>query len=284
MNSEPKADEPTTSAPTSTGPAPGHPGPQPLGPQTPGPQTLAQAAAARTAAARSAAVQAAAQAAADIADADPLPPQPGVQAPGMPPRATAYVDPSIQVEVLEAKTITLETQVRDLTDRLLRTHAEMDNIRKRQEREKQDMAKYAITKFAHDVVEISDNFHRAKAAVKPDAEPVAALKGLLEGVDLTERAFIAMLEKHGVKRVDPHGEPFNPNFHQAVMETLDASVPAGTVLQVFSTGYVIEDRVLRPAMVVVAKGGFKPVKPGAETQPTDAAFDQQTLDNEPPMS
>ncbi len=238
--------------------------------------TPAQAAAARTAAARSAAVQAAAQAAADIADANPLPPQPGVQNPGYNQGfqgATSYVDPSIQVEVLEAKTATLEGQVRDLTDRLLRTHAEMDNIRKRQEREKQDMAKYAITKFAHDVVEISDNFHRAKAAVKPDAEPVAALKGLLEGVDLTERAFIAMLEKHGVKRVDPQGETFNPNFHQAVMETQDVNVPAGTVLQVFSVGYVIEDRVLRPAMVVVAKGGFKPGKPGDVPKPADAAPD-----------
>jgi molecular chaperone GrpE len=246
--------------------------------------TPAQAAAARTAAARSAAVQAAAQAAADIADANPLPPQRGVQperaapgaAHGASMGATSYVDPTIQLEasvfVLEEKAANLEGQVRDLTDRLLRTHAEMDNIRKRMEREKQDMAKYAITKFAHDVVEISDNFHRAKAAVKPDAEPVAALKGLLEGVDLTERAFIAMLEKHGVKRVDPQGEPFNPNFHQAVMETLDVNVPAGTVLQVFSTGYVIEDRVLRPAMVVVAKGGFKPMK-AAETKPAEAAPD-----------
>jgi molecular chaperone GrpE len=271
MNSEPKADEPTIS------PAQ----------QTSGPQTVAQAAAARTAAARSAAVQAAAQAAAEMADADPLPLQPGVQAPGAP-RATAYVDPSIQNdalnEALEAKTVALEAQVRDLTDRLLRTHAEMDNIRKRQEREKQDMAKYAITKFAHDVVEISDNFHRAKAAVKPDAEPVAALKGLLEGVDLTERAFIAMLEKHGVKRVDPLGELFNPNFHQAVMEMQDANVPAGTVLQVFSTGYVIEDRVLRPAMVVVAKGGAKPLRPGTEAKPGDASPDQQASDSEPRMS
>jgi molecular chaperone GrpE len=264
MNSEPKADEPTNS-PSAPGPAPAA-----SGHAQSGQSNLAQAAAAaRTAAARSAAVQAAAQAAAELADANPLPLQPGVQA-----ASTSYVDPSIQLEAtvveLEAKAATLEGQVRDLTDRLLRTHAEMDNIRKRQEREKQDMAKYAITKFAHDVVEISDNFHRAKAAVKPDAEPVAALKGLLDGVDLTERAFLAMLEKHGVKRVDPMGELFNPNFHQAVMETQDANVPAGTVLQVFSTGYVIEDRVLRPAMVVVAKGGSKPGKPAADAKPADA--------------
>jgi molecular chaperone GrpE len=257
MNSEPKADEPVNS------------------PQNPG-VTPAQA---RTNAARAAAVQAAAQAAAEIADAHPLPLQPGVQAAsGHQAGPTSYVDPSFALEAtvaeLETKNAGLEAQVRDLNDRLLRTHAEMDNIRKRQEREKQDMAKYAITKFAHDVVEVSDNFQRAKAAVKPDADPAAALKGLLEGVDLTEKTFISMLEKHGVKRVDPAGEPFNPNFHQAVMETHDVNVPAGTVLQVFSTGYVIEDRVLRPAMVVVAKGGFKPLKPGApgtDAKPADTA-------------
>jgi molecular chaperone GrpE len=256
MNSEPKADEPTNA------------------PASPALTPAQQAAAARTAAARSAAVQAAAQEASQLADANPLP-----RAEGYAPQpAAAYVDPSIQLEAtvatLETKNATLEGQVRDLTDRLLRTHAEMDNIRKRMEREKQDMARYAITKFAGDVVEVSDNFARAKAAVKPDADPVAALKGLLEGVDLTEKTFISMLEKHGVKRVDPMGEPFNPNFHQAVMETQDVNVAAGTVLQVFSTGYVIEDRVLRPAMVVVAKGGFKPVKPVApapDAKPADTA-------------
>jgi molecular chaperone GrpE len=258
MNSEPKADEPTNSSPT--------PGPA-VGPLS--------AAAARTAAARSAAVQAAAQAAAEIADANPLPPAAGSAhanaasgagpGAGMSGGATSYVDPSIALEAsvtqLENKNVTLEATVRDLTDRLLRTHAEMDNIRKRNEREKADMAKYAITKFAHDVVEVGDNFQRATAAVKPGADPETSLKGLLEGVELTERAFQAVLERHGVKSVNPLGEPFNPNFHQAVMEAQDLNVQAGTVLQVFSTGYVIEDRVLRPAMVVVAKGGFKPVKP-----------------------
>jgi molecular chaperone GrpE len=157
--------------------------------------------------------------------------------------------------------------VKDLTDRLLRTAAEMDNIRKRTERDKADTIKYAITKFAGDIVTVGDNFQRAISAVPPgaaDADP--ALKSLVEGVTLTEREFHGVLERHGVKRLDPKGQSFDPNFHQAVMEQDNKEVPAGTVLNVFQAGYVIEDRILRPAMVVVSKGGFKPMKP-AEVKP-----------------
>ncbi len=173
--------------------------------------------------------------------------------------ATSYVDPSI---ALEAKVAAQEAQIADLTDRLLRTAAEMDNIRKRSEREKVDTIKYAITKFANDIINVGDNFQRAVSAVPAgaaDADP--ALKSLIDGVTLTEREFLSVLERHGVSRVEPLGDAFNPNFHQAVMEQENTDVPAGTVLQVFQAGYVIEDRVLRPAMVVVSKGGFKPMKP-----------------------
>jgi molecular chaperone GrpE len=173
--------------------------------------------------------------------------------------AKSYVDPAIASEAEIAK---LEFQVKDLTDRLLRAHAEMDNIRKRTERDKADTIKYAITKFAGDVVNVGDNFQRAISAVPAgaaDADP--ALKSLMEGVTLTEREFLGVLERHGVKRLDPKGQAFDPNFHQAVMEQDNKDVPAGTVLNVFQAGYVIEDRILRPAMVVVSKGGFKPMKP-----------------------
>ena len=175
------------------------------------------------------------------------------------PHATSYVDPSIAAEKEIAK---LEGQVKDLTDRLLRAHAEMDNIRKRTERDKADTIKYAISKFAGDIVTVGDNFQRAIAAVPPgaaDADP--ALKSLIDGVTLTERTFLSVLENHGVKRLDPKGQAFDPNFHQAVMEQPNPEVPSGTVLQVFQAGYVIEDRILRPAMVVVSTGGFKPSKP-----------------------
>jgi molecular chaperone GrpE len=170
-----------------------------------------------------------------------------------------------QVDAAEARIAELESQVADMTDRLLRAHAEMDNMRKRTEREKADTAKYAISKFARDIVDVSDNFQRAIAAVPPGAaDQDPALKSLIEGVSMSEREFLNVLERHGVKRIDPAGSIFNPHLHQAVMEQPKAEVPSGTVLQVIQPGYTIEDRVLRPAMVVVATGGAKPVK-SAET-------------------
>lgn len=175
-----------------------------------------------------------------------------------------------RLSALEARIAELESQQGDLTDRLLRAHADMENLRKRMEREKVDGAKYAITKFAHDIVNISDNFQRAVAVVPPAARAEdGTLKSLVEGVEMTERAFLQVLERHGVKPLDPKGEPFNPNLHQAVMEQENASLPTGTVLQVFQCGYVIEDRVLRPAMVVVSRGGTKAAKP-AEAQASAA--------------
>lgn len=170
---------------------------------------------------------------------------------------------------LVAENETLKSQIEDLTGRLLRAHAENQNLHRRLEREREDTAKYAITKFARDVVSVADNFDRAMSSVPADAaESNPVIKSLLEGFTMTEREFLNVLERHKVKRLSPTGELFDPHLHQAMMEQQDPSVPSGTVLQVFQAGYVIEDRVLRPAMVVVAKGGPKPVKtkPG-ETAP-----------------
>lgn len=179
--------------------------------------------------------------------------------------AAAALDPGAALATRNAE---LEGQIADLTDRLMRAHADMDNLRKRTEREKTDAGKYAISKFALDIVGISDNFQRAVAAIPQGAsEADGPLKSVVEGVLMTERAFLQVLERHGVRRIDPQGEPFNPNMHQAVMEQENPSVPAGSVVQVFQAGFMIEDRVLRPAMVVVARGGAKPPKP-AESQPT----------------
>jgi molecular chaperone GrpE len=170
--------------------------------------------------------------------------------------------------ILEMRVKELEAQQNDLTDRLLRAHAEMENIRKRTEREKAETAKYAISKFANDIVGVSDNFQRAMAAVPPGAaEADGTLKSLLEGVQMTEREFLHVLERHGVKRIEAEGVQFNPNVHQAVMEQDRPDVAAGTVVQVFQAGYMIDDRVLRPAMVVVARGGEKAAR---EASPPDA--------------
>jgi len=158
---------------------------------------------------------------------------------------------------------TLEGRIAELTDRLLRAHAEMDNLRKRTERDKEETAKYAITKFAREVVSIGDNLQRAIAAVPPgaaDADP--ALKALIDGVSMTDREFLNILERNGVKRIVPEGQPFNPHQHQAMTEVENREVAPGTVVQVYQPGYVIEDRVLRPAMVVVAKGGPKSAAAG----------------------
>ena len=143
-------------------------------------------------------------------------------------------------------------------DAYLRAVAETENVRRRMEKEKEETARYAISKFAKDILSVGDNFQRAIAAVPPEAVAAdPALKTLVEGVTLAERDFRSALERHGVRTIEPAGQPFNPHQHQAVMEKEDASVPAGTVLQVFQTGYLIDDRCLRPAMVVVSRGGPK---------------------------
>lgn len=191
-------------------------------------------------------------------------PQPGSQAGSQSgPQAGSQAGPSPAGAPLADQVVELlKAENAELRDRVLRAHAEMDNIRKRTEREKSDAQKYALTKFARDIVGVGDNFQRAIETVPADAaEQVPALKSFLEGVTMTERELINVLERHGIKRIDPKGLPFNPHHHQAVMEQPNPDVPAGTVTQVFQAGYLIEDRVLRPAMVVVARGGMKPVRP-----------------------
>ena len=155
-----------------------------------------------------------------------------------------------------------------LKDKALRTMAEMENLRRRTEREIADARAYAVTNFARDVLNVADNIHRALDSVPADAKSTAdgALKGLIDGIELTERDLAKTLERHGVKPVEPHGQKFDPNRHQAMFEVPNPDVPAGTVVQVVQTGYVIGERVLRPALVGVAKGG-----PKAAASPADAA-------------
>ena len=162
----------------------------------------------------------------------------------------------------------LDRELAETKDRLLRTLADMDNMRKRTEREVADARVYGISNFARDIVSVADNMHRAMAALDDELRAKAdeATKVLLEGVELTERELMNVLEKHGVKRVEPLGQKFDPNRHQAMYEIEDASVPAGTVIRVMQAGYLIGDRMLRPALVAVAKGGAK--APPANDNPT----------------
>jgi molecular chaperone GrpE len=153
----------------------------------------------------------------------------------------------------------LTREAAESRDRMLRTLAEMENLRKRTQKEVADARTYGVSKFAGDIVDIADNLQRALDAVPADAKASAdpGLKALLEGVELTERSLLNALEKNGVKKFDPSGEKFDPNFQQAMYEVPDASVPSGTVVQVVQAGYTIGDRVLRPALVGVSKGGVK---------------------------
>jgi molecular chaperone GrpE len=153
----------------------------------------------------------------------------------------------------------LDRELADVKDRLLRTLAEMENMRKRTEREVADARVYGISSFARDILGVADNMHRAMQALDDELRTKAdeATKALLEGVELTERELMNVLEKNGVKRLEPLNQKFDPNRHQAMYEVEDLSVPSGTVIQVMQAGYTIGERVLRPALVAVSKGGAK---------------------------
>lgn len=159
----------------------------------------------------------------------------------------------------EGSTEALAKEAADARDKMLRTLAEMENLRKRTTREVADARAYGIAGFARDVLDIADNLQRALDAVPVEARDAAdpGLKALIEGVELTERSLLNALEKNGVKKFDPSGEKFDPNFQQAMYEVPDASVPSGTVVQVVQAGYMIGERILRPALVGVSKGGAK---------------------------
>jgi len=163
----------------------------------------------------------------------------------------------------------LDRELAEVKDRLLRTLADMDNMRKRTEREVADSRVYGISAFARDILGVADNMHRAMQALDDDLRAKAdeATKALLEGVELTERELMNVLEKHGVKRIDPLGQKFDPNRHQAMYEVEDATVASGTVAQVMQSGYLIGERVLRPALVAVTKGGAKAAPASANDNP-----------------
>ena len=177
---------------------------------------------------------------------------------GASPDDVAAADPasatsSDPAEILAA----LKTEVSGLKDQLLRTLAEMDNLRKRTDREKEDTAKYAVTAFARDILAVADNLRRAIETVPGEAREQLGdtLRGLVAGVEMTEKDLGTTLGRHGVKAVAPLDEVFDPHLHQAMFEVPGSGKPAGTVVQVLQPGYTIHGRLLRPALVGVAKNG-----------------------------
>jgi molecular chaperone GrpE len=175
----------------------------------------------------------------------------------------------------EAETAAKENA--DFRDRWLRALAEMENLRRRTEREVADARIYGIAGFARDMVSVADNMRRALASAPAELHESAeaGVKPLIEGLELTDRELAKALEKHGVRRIEPQGQKFDPHFHQAMFEVPDPSVPTGTVVQVVQDGYTIGERVLRPALVGIAKGGAKATP--ANDNPNDGAAATPTL-------
>ena len=177
-------------------------------------------------------------------------------------------DPFAVVEVLNVENKALKEEAAALKDKALRGLADMENLRRRTEKEMADARAYAVTRFATDMLTVADNLSRALDCVPKEARDAAdgPFKALVEGIELTERDLHSQLARHGVKKLEPLDTKFDPNFHQAIFEIPDESVPQGTVRQVMQTGYSIGERVLRPAMVGVSKGGPKagPVETGQD--------------------
>lgn len=154
----------------------------------------------------------------------------------------------------------VRAELDDMRNQMLRAVAEAENVRRRAQRDVSDARQYAVTSFARDLLNVSDNFARAMETVKNadlDSLP-PEVKGMVEGIQMTERELKSIFERHGIKTIDPTGQKFDPNMHQAMFEVENPEVNSGTVIQTVQVGSMIGDRVLRPAMVGVSKGGPKP--------------------------
>lgn len=150
-------------------------------------------------------------------------------------------------------------QIASLKDQVLRALADAENTRRRSQKEQEETRKYAVANFARDILNVADNFSRALEALPKDThDPV--VKNLVAGIEATERQLQATLDRFGIKKIEPIGQPFDPNFHRVMMEVDSADYPAGTVVQILQPGYVIHDRLLREALVAVAKTGATPTK------------------------
>jgi molecular chaperone GrpE len=201
-----------------------------------------------------------------------------VQPPKPKPAAEANARPAAAAapQALDLSEV-LAREAAESKDRLLRALAEMENLRRRTEREVVDARQYAIASFARDVLAVADNMRRAIEAIGPELRAQPEAKALIDGVELTEREILKALEKNGVRKFEPKGERFDPNLHQAMFELPDPTLPSGSVAQVVQAGYMIGERMLRPALVgVVAKGGPKPGSgsaggPAADTDDLPAA-------------
>ncbi len=159
----------------------------------------------------------------------------------------------------DAEIARLQAEVANVRDQWVRAAAEAENVRKRARKEVEDAARYGVTSFARDMVSVLENLMRASESITPESkEENPMLASLAEGVGLTQQELLGIFEKYGIKRIDPLGQKFDHNFHEAVVQVEQQGVEPGTVIQVVQAGYVIHDRLLRPAMVAVAKASQPP--------------------------
>jgi len=170
---------------------------------------------------------------------------------------TAPADEGALPSDVDALLAEKDVQIAELNDRFLRMAAELENGRRRAEREKQDAGRYAITEMARELVAVADNFDRALQSVPNDGSPIQPdmIEGLVTGLRMTEKELLQLLQRHNIHRIFPIGEKFDPNIHQAVAQVPGNGVPAGHVVDVAQPGFTIGDRVLRAAMVTVSLGG-----------------------------
>ena len=197
-------------------------------------------------------------------------------APGMAPAndidGGEFPDEGAATTTAEERVEALESELADTKDRLLRALAETENVRRRAQREREDTQKYAISNFARDLLSPVDNLRRALDSVPEAVVLDPRSRSLLDGVAATERELLAAFERYGLKRIDPKGERFDHNFHQAIFEVERPGAAPGTVIEVLQPGYVLHDRLLRPAMVGVAKAGAPhPEDDGTDDAEGDAA-------------
>ena len=161
----------------------------------------------------------------------------------------------------EERVAALEAELAEHKDQLLRALAETENVRRRAQREREDALKYAVAGFAKELLSVADNLRRALDSLPQSEVKDERTRGLVTGIEATERELLSVFERHGLRRIDPEGERFDHNLHQAIFEAERPGKPSGIVIEVLQPGYVLHDRLLRPAMVGVAKQTPKPADP-----------------------
>ncbi len=168
---------------------------------------------------------------------------------------TDQADGGAPVDLAAAKIAALETEVSEWKEKMMRALADAENTRRRSVKDREDAGKYAVTGFAKDLLDFSDNFHRALAAIPPELHDDERIASIISGLEAMDANLLKTFEKHGIKKIEPLDETFNPNFHEVMFEAPVPGKPAGIVIQVVEAGYVIADRLLRAAKVGISKGG-----------------------------